>query len=202
MFVFVLGGVKCGKSMLSQCTARYLNDISGGRLFYLATMQPHDEEDEKRIARHLEDRSGWGFETIEEPSYIPAAAERISSGDTVLIDSVTAYVQNIMFGDDDIVNNIRIADIHKHFELLCAKGANVIAVSDYIFSDAIIYTDMSERYRAALGRVHKDMAECADVVIECAYSNAIIHKNEAGLDISPILSEFRKLDSHLQYADI
>lgn len=39
-------------------------------LYYLATMIPHDEEDEARIRRHLSEREGWGFDTIEQGEHI------------------------------------------------------------------------------------------------------------------------------------
>ena len=35
-------------------------------LYYLATMIPVDDEDRARIKRHLKEREGWGFETIEQ----------------------------------------------------------------------------------------------------------------------------------------
>ncbi len=203
MLIFVLGGVKCGKSMLSQCAARYLHEKrEDGKMYYVATMIPYDDEDRKRIDRHLLDRKGWGFETIEESCYFPNIEEKIEENDVLLIDSMTAYVQNIMFGDDDIVNGINMWDIGEHVKRLSEKAGDVVVVSDYVFSDAIEYETLTERYREWLGRVHIDIAKYADVVIECAYSNPKIIKCSDNFDLGPIFEHFKTLDHHLSYADI
>ena len=34
-------------------------------MIYWATMEPVDGEDRARIARHLDERAGWGFSTVE-----------------------------------------------------------------------------------------------------------------------------------------
>ena len=38
----------------------------GRALYYIATMIPTDEEDHKRIEKHIDDRCGWGFKTLEQ----------------------------------------------------------------------------------------------------------------------------------------
>ena len=38
---------------------------AGAPLYYIATMIPHDHEDDARILRHRKERENWGFETIE-----------------------------------------------------------------------------------------------------------------------------------------
>lgn len=58
MTVFLSGGCKNGKSTLAEQIAVHLS--RPGRLYYLATMIPHDEEDRARIARHVESRAGLG----------------------------------------------------------------------------------------------------------------------------------------------
>ena len=63
MTIFLSGGAKNGKSTWAQ---RFAKQLQGeGPLYYLATMIPHDEEDEQRIRRHLQERDGWGFTTVE-----------------------------------------------------------------------------------------------------------------------------------------
>ena len=65
MKILIVGGSKSGKSMAAQRIARMLAARGSCPAYYWATMEPSDSEDEKRIARHLEARAGWGFETIE-----------------------------------------------------------------------------------------------------------------------------------------
>ena len=63
MIVFITGGAKNGKSSYAQELAVQL--AAGGRHYYIATMIPVDEEDRERIRRHVADREGLGFETVE-----------------------------------------------------------------------------------------------------------------------------------------
>ena len=63
MTVFLSGGCKNGKSTLAEQIAVHLS--RPGRLYYLATMIPQDEEDRARITRHVESRAGLGFQTVE-----------------------------------------------------------------------------------------------------------------------------------------
>ena len=61
MNYFLSGGAKNGKSSLAQ---RIVCAHPGPR-YYLATMIPHDDEDLLRIRRHIDDRAGLGFTTVE-----------------------------------------------------------------------------------------------------------------------------------------
>ena len=65
MIALVIGGAKSGKSMFAQNLAKSLENKSG-KLYYIATMKPYDLEDLKRIENHLNERVGYGFNTIEE----------------------------------------------------------------------------------------------------------------------------------------
>lgn len=65
MNVFISGGCKNGKSFYAQRLARRQADEAGSPLYYIATMIPHDEEEHARIRRHLSERDGWGFTTLE-----------------------------------------------------------------------------------------------------------------------------------------
>ena len=202
MITFILGGVKGGKSMLAQFIAKRLSENSGGRLIYLATMLSGDEEDEKRIARHVKDRENWGFETVEESYSLADIVEHFSEKDVILLDSITAYVQNIVFRDPTKINNITGEEIYAHIASLSNSVGNIVIVSDYIFSDAVQYNEEIETYKEILGCVHSLIARDSDVVIECAYSNMKFWKNQLGYDFAPILNDYYGLKSHLEYKDI
>ena len=68
MKILVGGGCKNGKSFYAQNLARLL--AGEGGLFYVATMTPCDDEDHARILRHRQEREGWGFLTLEQPTGI------------------------------------------------------------------------------------------------------------------------------------
>ena len=69
MKAFISGGAKNGKTTLGQDLAVYL--AAGEKHYYVATMISADAEDDERIRRHIADRAGLDFETIECPRHIP-----------------------------------------------------------------------------------------------------------------------------------
>ena len=102
MNVFISGGCKNGKSYYAQRLARSAAEEKDLPLYYLATMIPTDDEDQARIIRHLQEREGWGFDTIEWGLDICGCLKgRTVSGDVVspegvfLLDSVTALLSLI-----------------------------------------------------------------------------------------------------------
>ena len=97
MRILLIGGSKSGKSTMGQRLTRAF--AASAPMYYWATMEPTDEEDLARIARHLKDREGWGFETIERGRDLLPALERIDPAGAVLFDSITAQLACEMFGE-------------------------------------------------------------------------------------------------------
>lgn len=60
MKILLVGGSKSGKSGLAQRLCVRL--AAGAPMIYWATMEPVDGEDRARIARHLDERAGWGLQ--------------------------------------------------------------------------------------------------------------------------------------------
>ena len=172
MLNYISGGCKNGKSMLAQRLAKAL--AGNGKLYYVATMIPGDAEDEERIARHIADRDGWGFETIEQGRSILKCLEKGEPSGAYLLDSVTALVSNEMFrgGGVDMDAPARVASELAEF---AGRAANVIMVSDFIFGDAERYDSFTEAYRRGLALADRT-ALIADVVVEVCAGNYILHK--------------------------
>ena len=98
MNVFISGGCKNGKSMYAQSIAKEMAEQEGRPLYYLATMIPVDDEDDARIRKHLDERDGWGFETLEQGRNICGAlTPEVDSKGAFLLDSVTALLSNVLF---------------------------------------------------------------------------------------------------------
>ena len=100
MTYFLSGGSKSGKSMLAQKIAKALPAPH----YYLATLRPTDAEDRAIVARHLQERDGWGFTTLECERGILSALELAPENGTFLLDSVTALLANEMFHPDGSVD--------------------------------------------------------------------------------------------------
>ncbi len=174
MIVFISGGCKNGKSTYAQRAAKVLHGGSGG-LYYVATMIPHDDEDIARIKRHVSERDGWGFTTIECGRDIESVLDRADSGGTFLLDSVTALLSNEMFTADGFDPDAwkKVAD---GLCRLCDNLKNIVLVSDYIYSDAYRYDQYTEMYRRGLAMIDRALARRCDTVIEVCSGTLIKHK--------------------------
>ena len=176
MRIWITGGAGSGKSALAQELAQAL--ALGGPLYYIATMVPRDDEDRRRIRRHIEDRDGMGFETIECPCRL---VERIAPDPegTYLLDSATALLANAMFGEREFAYRPEAAQEAARDLLAFSAGArHLVAVSDGIFSDAAHYDEMTETYRRGLSQIQRRMAAEFDTVLECAAGGVQVLKGE------------------------
>lgn len=176
MTYFISGGAKNGKSTLAQDLAVALD----GKHYYVATMISTGAEDDDRIRRHIADRDGMGFETVECFRNILACLNVADKDGVFLVDSVTALIQNSLFPieknyemDPEAAN--RCADELVEF---AGKVRHAIFVSDYIYSDAERYSESTEMYRKCLADIDRRLAKVCDTVIEVSAGQFIIHKGD------------------------
>lgn len=201
MIVFISGGAKNGKTTIGQDLVLKLSadrkgivNASGAREsvknadacvrhaphYYVATMIPADDEDRDRIRRHIEDRDGMGFETVEVSHNILSCLETVDTEGTFLLDSVTALLLNELFRDPagcemDVQAACKCADDVVKF---AQSVKNAVIISDYIYSDAARYDEVTETYRECLADIDRKLAGISDVVIEVSAGNLILHKGE------------------------
>ena len=95
MIYFIVGGSKSGKSSYGEKEAIKL--CKNGNLYYIATMNPYDKEDEERIKIHRRQRDGLGFKTIEQYRNIEEVLFKVNNSSTIFIDSSTSLLTNEMF---------------------------------------------------------------------------------------------------------
>ena len=178
MTVFISGGAKCGKSSLAQDLTVALS--KGGKHYYVATLIPSGAEDDDRIRRHLADRDGMGFETVECFRNIMDCLETADASGAFLVDSVTSLIQNSLFPVEknyemDIDGAIRCADELVRF---AQTVRHAVFVSDYIYSDAERYSESTEMYRKTLADIDRRLAKVCDAVIEVSAGQFTIHKGD------------------------
>ena len=174
MRVFISGGSKSGKSAFAQNAALRL--ARGGRRYYVATMIPCDGEDRARVARHIADRAGMGFETLELGRGIEKCLALAAPGATFLVDSVTALLLNEMYPDGSEADPDAAKRCVDGLLKVAENALNAVFVSDYIYSDAMRYDSFTEQYRADLARIDRALAAACDTVIELCAGNVIVHK--------------------------
>ena len=176
MKIFISGGCKNGKSYHAQRLAKAQQTE---HLYYVATMQSADSEDDERIIRHKQERGGWGFATVEQYIDIENILDKCDNRGSFLLDSVTALLANEMFPPPDWKLNGQAAEkIIAGLLKILDNIENIVIVSDYIYSDAVIYDEMTERYRKSLAEIDRAAAKACGVVLEVAYTNMIVHKGK------------------------
>ena len=181
MTVFLSGGAKCGKSSLAQELTAALAE--GGRHYYVATLIPGGAEDDDRIRRHLEDRAGMGFETVECFQNILDCLETADREGAFLVDSVTSLVQNALFPAEknyemDVEAADRCADALVEF---ARTVRHAVFVSDYIASDGQRYSESTEQYRRCLAAIDRRLARVCDAVAEVTAGQYFVYKGELPL---------------------
>ena len=178
MTYFISGGAKNGKSTLAQDLAVAL--AKGGKHYYVATMIPTGEEDNERIRRHIADRDGMGFETVECFRNIMDCLNIADKDGVFLVDSVTALIQNSLFPiEKNYQMEVAAAERCTNELIQFAKTVRfAIFVSDYIYSDAERYSESTEVYRKCLADIDRRLAAICDTVIEVSAGKFIIHKGD------------------------
>ena len=188
MNVFISGGCKNGKSYYAQKLAAGMAKEQGKPLYYIATMIPRDEEDRARIRRHLSERDGWGFETLEQPTDLTALLDdpKVDNTGVFLLDSVTAIMENEMFrrresedaagGTEYYCDEGAPERVSADMEAFAKATGNTVFVSDGIYGDMGEYSQSTEDYRRALAGADRALARVCDRVIEITYGMEEIWK--------------------------
>ena len=174
MTYFISGGAKNGKSTLAQDIAVVL----GGKRYYVATMISTGAEDDDRIRRHIADRDGLGFETVECFRNIMDCLQTADKDGVFLVDSVTALIQNSLFPVEknyemDMQAANRCAD---ELAAFVHTVRHAVFVSDYIYSDAERHSESTEMYRKCLASIDRRLAKVCDTVIEVSAGQCVVHK--------------------------
>lgn len=176
MKILVIGGSSSGKSMTAQRLTHLLATSSKTPLVYLATMKPADQEDQARIGKHICERDGWGFRTIECARDVGSCADAIL-GTSLLTDSTTALLSNEMFAGKEILQAAH-NKIIKDITLLSQNASNIVVVGDNIFEDTGRYDPYSLAFIEGLGKLHRAIAEISDLVLEVTAGCVLIHKGK------------------------
>ncbi len=179
MLVLITGGAASGKSEIAETLAVA---VSGGRLAYIATMLPQDEECGKRIGKHQKMRDGKGFATLEIPCNVYGQPELFDGYDTVLLECMSNLILNEMFvsGKDA---KCAVQAIGEDILKISEKVKNLIVVSGTIFLDLKTYDAFTHAYVDAISRLNCKISHAADVVIETVCSLPIFHKGKKEITV-------------------
>jgi adenosylcobinamide kinase/adenosylcobinamide-phosphate guanylyltransferase len=163
--LLVTGGCRSGKSGYAQSRAQA---VAGSRV-YIATCPVVDEEMNRRIERHRQDRAGKGWETIEEPLAVADAIRAASRHAVVLVDCLTLWITNLMFAGDrsrQVLDEDQMAT--KANELVAVAKEHpgvVIFVTNEVGLGIVPDNELARRYRDLAGRCNQIIGRGADEVV-------------------------------------
>lgn len=163
----ILGGARSGKSRLAEELAQKRN----GRLVYIATAEPWDEEMRTRIAEHKA-RRGDRWHDIEAPIAI-AEVLRALPVDTgaVLVDCLTLWLSNLMHANRDIA-----AETAGLLAALDVVRFPVLLVSNEVGLGIVPDNKLARDFRDHQGRLNQAVATRADHAVFMAAGLPLILK--------------------------
>ena len=160
MLILLTGGSACGKSTYGEKLA-----VQGPKpLYYVAAMQPFDDECLRKIARHRELRRDKGFETIERYTGVDTL-QLPQTGGTALLECLCNLTANEMYIQPDTPVD-PVEKVVAGVENLRRHTDTLVVVTNDVGSDNETYSDETRQYIRALGEINARVAQMADKVYE------------------------------------
>ncbi len=171
--VLILGGARSGKSTMAERMAREM----GGRVTYLATAQPLDEEMRQRIENHRSSRP-QEWRTVEEPLELAnAVAKAAADSDVLLVDCLTLWISNQLCrieapestpewhaALEDLAVQLE-GSVAQLLEGVRSSEATALVVSNEVGLGLVPPTPLGRAYRDLLGMVNRRIAAEAEQVL-------------------------------------
>ena len=172
MLILLTGGSACGKSSYGESLA-----VQGPKpLYYIAAMEPYDEECLLKIARHRALRANKGFETIERYTGVDTL-KLPETGGTVLLECLCNLTANEMYIQPDAPVDL-VPKVVAGVENLMGQTDTLIVITNDVGSDDEAYSEQTRAYIRALGEINARVAAMADRVYELVAGIPICLKGE------------------------
>lgn len=176
MLWLITGGSGSGKSEYAEQQTAKLGTAAGGRMIYIATMEPYDEESYKRIERHRYMRRNRNFITVE--CYTHLEELEFEPDDTVLLECVSNLMANEMYSEKGRANKaaeVILQGIYK----IAQQTENLVVVGNNVFEDGFIYDSSTQEYIRQMAVVQNEIAKKAHQVTEVVCGIPIMIKQQA-----------------------
>ena len=162
MFTLVIGGAASGKSEYAE---RLVTASRCKPHYYIATMQPFDQECQARIDRHRQMRAGKGFETVE--CYTGLSFLSLPQRGSVLLDCLGNLAANELYSPAGAgAEQAALDAIISGVETLLSQCENLVIVSNEVFTGGSSYLGETETYLRLLAGANRALAARADQVCE------------------------------------
>ncbi|GIO10496.1 adenosylcobinamide kinase/adenosylcobinamide phosphate guanyltransferase [Cohnella xylanilytica] len=165
MVVLVTGGARSGKSSFAEQYAAHQAE-SG---IYIATAQALDAGMRDRIAHHRSQREKTGFrwETVEEPLDLVGTLRRASAAPVVLVDCLTLWLTNVLLEKEDEGEEAErrvMPRIEELRETLEGYPGRAILVTNEVGDGIVPEYPLGRLYRDLAGILNQRIASVSDEV--------------------------------------
>lgn len=176
MFTLVIGGAASGKSQYAE--GLVLASPHRPR-YYIATMEPFDEEGRRRVEKHRLMRADKEFETVE--CYFNLPSVRLPRRGTVLLECIGNLAANELYSPNGAGSGSgALSAMVDGVDALLAQCADLVVVSNEVFTGGADYTEGTEDYMRLVAGVNRALAQRADRVCEVVCGLPRYYKGAAG----------------------
>ena len=172
MMTLVIGGAASGKSEFAEELV-----LNAGNLprYYIATMQPFDDECRARIRRHREMRAKKQFTTVE--CFVNLEQVTLPEKGVVLLECMSNLAANELYSPDGAGDDA-VESIQRGIRHLKSQCEELVIVSNEVFSSGSDYEGDTLRYLRVLAEVNRMLAKEADTVYEVVCGCSVCHKGK------------------------
>ena len=177
----ILGGARSGKSAEAVRMAR---ERGSGKVLYVATAEPGDDEMRFRIEKHRAERPAR-WHTLEAPYNVGQAIGRQPDGyATIIVDCITLLVSNLMVGrPDPYADAVQKSVVEEIAAIVQAAKAmpsasQMIIVSNEVGTGLAPLTPLGRAFRDLVGQANQTLATAADRAVLMVAGLALLLKGE------------------------
>ncbi len=176
--ILVTGGARGGKSAYAESLA---GSFPGPRA-YIATAPVFDEEMAKRVARHQQQRKNDGWDTIEEEIDLFGAIQKAAAYDTILVDCLTLWINNLLYRNKRISEDDMSAKCARLKKVCAEFDGNIIFVINEVGMGIVPENPLARAFRDLSGRCSQNIAKFANKVVLVSCGIPLILKDEIQLE--------------------
>ena len=153
--ILLTGGARSGKSAL----AVRLAGEHGGRVAFVATLVPRDEEMAERVRRHQQSRPPEWTTHVAEQDAAPLLEKLQGQAEVAIVDCITLLVSNCLLAE--LEEEEILARVEAVADAAGAGDLNVIAVTNEVGMGLVPGYELGRKFRDIAGRANQILAERA-----------------------------------------